>query len=215
MDRRDRKKENTRKRLLEAALRIFAVQGIYTTRIEDITEGADIGKGAFYNYFASKSDLIAVLLHQATERFSQEHLAAARALPPGAARIRAIVEGHQAFWEACPDYALLFHQARGLLLLEPESSTALQAAFQDHLQRVADLLPDGDGTASQRAGEALQAAAALVGLIAGHRSFAFAAGLRLDPELTWRIATRGLAGNEDTENPAPGKPVTQAPPPRS
>ena len=214
MDRRGRKKENTRARLLEAALKLFAGQGIYNTRIEDITESADIGKGAFYNYFASKPDLIAAILDQATERFGEEHLAAARALPPGAARIRAIVEGHQAFWEAHPDYALLFHQARGLLLLEPESSTALRAAFQNHLQRVADLLSNRNGTVGQQNGNALQEAAALVGLIAGHRSFAFAAGLSLDTELTWRIASQGLAGSTDTGKPAPGEPAATAKRPR-
>lgn len=36
-------------------------------RIEDVTNAADLGMGAFYNYFDSKDDLFAVLLSEAIE----------------------------------------------------------------------------------------------------------------------------------------------------
>ena len=60
-DRRQRKKETTRKALLDAAIALMAERGLYATRIEDITERADLGKGAFYNYFLSKDALVAAL----------------------------------------------------------------------------------------------------------------------------------------------------------
>ncbi len=52
--RRARKKEATRRRILEAAFKLFVEQGFDNTTVDQITEEADIGKGTFYNYFTTK-----------------------------------------------------------------------------------------------------------------------------------------------------------------
>jgi AcrR family transcriptional regulator len=53
-DRRTRRREATRAKLLEAARLLFARQGVEQTRINEITEQANVGFGSFYNHFASK-----------------------------------------------------------------------------------------------------------------------------------------------------------------
>ncbi len=50
----ERRREKTRRLLIEVALGLFYEKGIYRTKIEDITERADIGKGTFYQYFETK-----------------------------------------------------------------------------------------------------------------------------------------------------------------
>src|SRR5262245_41717180 len=50
-------KENTRNKLIEAAVRVMAVKGVEGTAIGDITEAADVGVGSFYNHFTSKQDI--------------------------------------------------------------------------------------------------------------------------------------------------------------
>ena len=214
MNRRERKKLLTRNGLLDAALKQFTKQGLYTTRIEDITESADVGKGAFYNYFSSKTDLIAELLHHVTDRFDKEHLAYARDLPFGAARIQYIVRGHQTLWKEHPEFALLFHQARGLLLLESEATSALRDAFKAHLERIASLLVGEHGTMKASPEKALQKAAALVGLISGHFSFACAADLPIDQEMTIQVAVRGFAECEGIEPTSPKNFVSETTPSR-
>jgi AcrR family transcriptional regulator len=63
-DRRARRKAQTRERLVVAARAMFARQGIDATRINEITEEADVGFGSFYNYFESKGAIVdAVLEH--------------------------------------------------------------------------------------------------------------------------------------------------------
>ena len=52
--RRERKKEETRQRILEASFKLFIDKGFETTTVDQITENADIGKGTFYNYFSTK-----------------------------------------------------------------------------------------------------------------------------------------------------------------
>jgi len=56
--RRERRRRETRERIFRAALRLFAQRGFLATKIEDITEAADVGKGTFFNYFPSKEHLL-------------------------------------------------------------------------------------------------------------------------------------------------------------
>ena len=61
MGRRERHRAETRKRLFEAALKLFAERGYLETTVEDITEAADVGKGTFFNYFPTKEHVLATL----------------------------------------------------------------------------------------------------------------------------------------------------------
>ena len=57
-DRHARRREQTRRRLLDAARALFARQGVEDTRINEITEEADVGFGSFYNHFDSKEAIV-------------------------------------------------------------------------------------------------------------------------------------------------------------
>jgi len=59
--------EERRADLMDAALRLFLEQGVATTTIEQITEGASVAKGTFYLHFSSKDDVLIAL----RERFVQ------------------------------------------------------------------------------------------------------------------------------------------------
>ncbi|MBV9416400.1 MAG: TetR/AcrR family transcriptional regulator, partial [Solirubrobacterales bacterium] len=61
-NRQARRREATRAKLVEAAAGLFARQGVDTTRIQEITDEADVGFGSFYNHFPSKEALIEALL---------------------------------------------------------------------------------------------------------------------------------------------------------
>jgi AcrR family transcriptional regulator len=56
--RRERKKQETRQRLLRSAWRLFREKGYDDTTVEEITEAADVGKGTFFNYFATKESIV-------------------------------------------------------------------------------------------------------------------------------------------------------------
>ena len=67
VDRRARRRAETRARLLEAARATFARQGIDATRINEITDEADVGFGSFYNYFESKDAIVAAVVEETVE----------------------------------------------------------------------------------------------------------------------------------------------------
>lgn len=64
VDRRARRKAQTRGKLLDAARAVFARQGIDATRINDITDEADVGFGSFYNHFDSKDAIVAAVVEE-------------------------------------------------------------------------------------------------------------------------------------------------------
>jgi AcrR family transcriptional regulator len=63
-DRHTRRREQTRARLIEAAKGLFARQGVDNTRINEITEAADVGFGSFYNHFESKDAIVQAVLEE-------------------------------------------------------------------------------------------------------------------------------------------------------
>jgi AcrR family transcriptional regulator len=190
--RRERRRERTRAQLLESALALFAERGIHGTRVQDITDAVDLGKGAFYNYFASKNTLIAELLHEGMELLEQSYLAELAGRPTSAERIVAIARGHELFFEAHPTFQLLFHEARGLLQVRHRGIEPLTAAFSAYLERLAlQLLPEPElehWTAEDR----IDLAAVVVGAITGYRSFRIASGRPAQRRTAEEILAGGL-----------------------
>lgn len=169
-----RRREKTRRALLEVALGLFYEQGIYWTKIEDITERADIGKGTFYQYFDTKEHLLAELLREGLDRLLMRTKEAVPATGE-AGLIRSIVESRLAFFIEHPAYLLLFHQVRGLLQLKTDSSKELRDIYNIHLDQLAQLiqpvLPDRRKTAAAARNFALALAAFTSGLLTYHVVF--------------------------------------------
>jgi len=61
LTRRERKKEETRRRIFETAIALFRDQGFEQTTVDEITEKADVGRGTFFNYFPRKESVLAYL----------------------------------------------------------------------------------------------------------------------------------------------------------
>jgi len=61
LNRRERRRVETRERIFRAALKLFAERGFLATAVEDITEAADVGKGTFFNYFPTKEHILDAL----------------------------------------------------------------------------------------------------------------------------------------------------------
>ena len=67
-----RRKQETRARLLHAALLLLSEKNIERVAINEITEAADVGFGSFYNHFESKEGLFAALIDWAFEDFADK-----------------------------------------------------------------------------------------------------------------------------------------------
>ena len=141
-----RRKEQTHKRLLEVARKLFSDKGIYWTKVEDITESADLGKGTFYKYFDSKETIIHVLLEEGLGELMSKTEQAVREAPSEAKTLSAVIATRIDFFLTHPDYLLFFHQVRGLMQLQVGAAKDLCEVYDAHLRKLAQLVRPVIGT---------------------------------------------------------------------
>ncbi|MFI5931570.1 TetR family transcriptional regulator [Actinoplanes sp. NPDC051494] len=79
--RRDRKKQQTREALIEAALRLVDERGFDQVTVEEISEAADVSPRTFFNYFASKDEAVTGDQFVDTHRTRERLLAVAPGVP--------------------------------------------------------------------------------------------------------------------------------------
>jgi AcrR family transcriptional regulator len=71
INRRERKKINSKKAIVDAAVKLFSQKGYQETAVADIMNEADLGIGTFYNYFQSKEEILKSLLSEIVEEINQ------------------------------------------------------------------------------------------------------------------------------------------------
>ena len=83
MPRREEKKAESRRRILEAARDVFFRDGFMPANLDEVAEKAGVAKGTLYRYFESKAELyVAVLAHNGAifEQKMRDTLEEARSL---------------------------------------------------------------------------------------------------------------------------------------
>lgn len=71
LTRRERKKLETRQRLLTSAMELFRNQGFDATTVEEIAETASVAKGTFFNYFETKDAILPALAEWRLQQLGQ------------------------------------------------------------------------------------------------------------------------------------------------
>jgi AcrR family transcriptional regulator len=140
LTRTERRKEKTRRLLMDVALDLFFEKGIYWTKIEDITQRADVGKGTFYQYFETKEALLQELLERGLDALLTSTAGAVGAEGQDRDTLALVIQAHLDFYLEHPEYLLLFHQVRGLLQLKTGSVQELRTAYQGYLDKMARIL---------------------------------------------------------------------------
>lgn len=72
LTRRERKKQETRRRIYSAAFELFLDKGFEETTVEEIAERADVGKGTVFNYFPHKTSFLAAIFEDWVNRITAE-----------------------------------------------------------------------------------------------------------------------------------------------
>lgn len=89
--RRERKKQETHQRLLEAAWELFRARGYDNTAVEDITEAADVAKGTFFNYFENKEALLGEIVSWQVSTIADQVLSAEGMQTSAVAQIKQVI----------------------------------------------------------------------------------------------------------------------------
>ncbi|HET7387832.1 MAG TPA: TetR/AcrR family transcriptional regulator [Nocardioidaceae bacterium] len=109
---------NTRRRLLEAAERVFAERGYHDASIVKITEAAGVAQGTFYIYFSGKQEIFDELVIDLNHRVRQ---AMAEASSQGTTRSDAERRGFEAFFRFTGEHPALYRIIRQAEFVSPHT----------------------------------------------------------------------------------------------
>jgi AcrR family transcriptional regulator len=149
---RPRDADATRARILKAAKREFARNGLAGARVDEIADRADANKRMIYHYFGNKEDLFRIVLEEAyldirtsERKLELEHLPAREAL-------ERLVRFTWDYYLRNPEFVTLvnsenLHKARHL-----KQSQVLETASRRFVQMVGDLLDRGVAEGAFRPG---------------------------------------------------------------
>ena len=101
-------KDDKRRRILDAAVKVFARKGYFASRVSDVAKAAGIADGTIYLYFRNKDDVLVSLF----DEVMSEHIGAAReelrSIKGAPARLRAIADRHLTLLGGNRDLAVVF-----------------------------------------------------------------------------------------------------------
>ena len=138
-----------RRRILDAAVRVFARKGYFSARVSDIAKKAGVADGTIYLYFRNKEDLLVRLFDEVMSVHVEEARQAVRALPSAPERLLAIAERHLAVLGENRDLAAVFQ-------VELRQSTRFMERFtaswlRDYFALLDEVIEEGQRDGSLRA----------------------------------------------------------------
>ena len=91
--------------IIDAAVRVFARNGFYNSRVSDIAREAGIASGTIYLYFKTKDDILVRLFRDKMAEFVDALRKQIASAPDAPAKLRRLVRLHFETLEANPDVA--------------------------------------------------------------------------------------------------------------
>ena len=165
--RREHRRHVTKRDLLAAGRRLFGEEGLYESRIEDLSKHAGVAKGTLYGYFANKAALIeAVVTTGFSELLGHVHREAQGA-ETHAQVVERLVAAHLTFFEENPDLMRIFHQVRGILKFNSTEALPLRRVLTKYLAGLAHVLALNRPVRRAHKREYLETAMVLFGAVSG------------------------------------------------
>ncbi len=136
-ERREQERHERKQSILEAALQVFAREGLRPATIEAIAGEAQLGKGTIYYYFSSKEALLEELVANLSDEYFRGLLAGASGHGTPLAIAQGIVERLIEHYRAKPELFRVIHMVLGEP--EPRPQKALEAFVDSHLGWIENL----------------------------------------------------------------------------
>jgi TetR/AcrR family fatty acid metabolism transcriptional regulator len=135
------KTDDKRRRILQAAVRVFARKGYFAARVADVARRAGVADGTIYLYFRNKEDILVSLFDEVMATHIGRLRAELRDKKDAPARLHAIALHHLRGLGENRDLAVVFQ-------VELRQSTKFMARFtaswlQDYFELVNDVIEQG------------------------------------------------------------------------
>jgi AcrR family transcriptional regulator len=136
MNRRERRKEETRRKIIEVARRLFAEQGFDGTSMEQIAEETDIAKATLYSYFPVKEAIISAYMQSQVREFEPELQRFLRDLPDTRARLAAMADLASESAKRHRDILLIYYFYRFKTLQDAIKDPGQRSGLEDILAKI-------------------------------------------------------------------------------
>lgn len=104
LNRLERKKEETRKKIIAVAIDLFKNQGFNLTTMEQIAEEADIAKRTLYNHFPVKEAIVDEYVKEISKGLARETFGILPDLPDTRSRLLAALDKSHEWVESNPEF---------------------------------------------------------------------------------------------------------------
>lgn len=141
-----KKKEGKREHILSNAITIFAKKGIRNTKMIDVANAANIGKGTLYEYFSSKENLIGNMFDYWIQQFRKKQTARIQRETEPVTKIKALIKNTFELYQKLKDFmeVLFDFWAEGVRYDDNVSSfLSLKNMYTEYRKRITLILRNG------------------------------------------------------------------------
>ena len=191
----------TEQRLLLAAERLFAAQGIGSVSLRSVMAAAEANTAAVHYHFGSKDELVAALLRDRTEEMHRRRLELIQdARERGEPTVRDVAEVLvRPILDTVAEGGADYVRVLGELLTRPDAVPGLRAAFSvqeaDWDRMYAEARPDlAAGVRAFRIGQAIALAVRVLGDADGYTSWLAERGTEADRRGLYAVVLAAVAG---------------------
>ena len=144
-----KRSDDKRRRILQAAVKVFARKGYFAARVTEIAQRAGVADGTIYLYFRGKEDILVSLFDELMAEHVERARAEMQAVEDAPSRLRLIAEHHLRALGADRDVAVVFQVElrQSTKFMEQFSSTYLR----DYLGLIRETIADGQKARAFRA----------------------------------------------------------------
>jgi TetR/AcrR family transcriptional regulator, fatty acid metabolism regulator protein len=135
------KTEEKRKRILQAAVKVFARKGYFAARVSEIAKTAGVADGTIYLYFKGKEDILVRLFDEVMAEQAVELRKAVGRLSSAPERLRAIAQHHLRTMGNNRDLAVVFQVELRQSMQFLERFTA--SWLRDYFVLITDVIEQG------------------------------------------------------------------------
>lgn len=137
----DRRRQQTREYLLQAAAEVFAERGFHAATLDEVAAAAGFSKGAVYSNFKNKEDLFLALLEDAyTREMRALRSTIERSDVPPEARIGDFVSLIGGEWDRVPNMGALYLEFHLYALRNPVARARMNELEKQDILAIAEIL---------------------------------------------------------------------------
>ena len=141
--------DDKRRRILDAAVRVFARKGYFAARVSDVARRAGVADGTIYLYFRTKEDILVSLFDDVMKEHVARGRDEVRRTPGAAAKLHKLAARHLRLLGDNPDLAVVFQVELRQSTKFMERFTA--SWFKDYLELLTAAIEEGQREGSLRA----------------------------------------------------------------